>query len=86
MDRLVRRAVTLAGVAGVAAVAGATLQALDSRPEAPPVRPVLVIDASGTDTTRETRSFIRGLKDAALAREVGVPPPGEADHPGPKSG
>jgi len=85
VDRLARSALTLAGVACVAAFAGATLQAVGSRPGAPPVRPVLVIDASGADTARETRSFIRGLKDAALAREVGVPAPGEADRPGAKS-
>ncbi len=86
VDAVVRRAVTLASVASVAAFAGATLQALDSPPKTPRALPVMVIDASGADTARETTRFLRGLKDAALAREVGGPDRAEADRPGVKSG
>ncbi len=85
MDGLIRRAVTLAGVASVAAFAGATLQALESSgPATPRSLPVMVIDASGADTARETTRFLRGLKDAALTREVGAPERGAADRPGMK--
>lgn len=82
VDGLIRRAVTLAGVASVAAFVGATMHALGSTPSTPHALPVLVIDASGADTARETTRFIRGLKDAALVREVGAPDRAAADRPG----
>ena len=54
------------------AFAGIAYDAL--RPDTEVVRslPVLVIDVSGADTTRETQDFLHGLRDASLAREVGA--------------
>jgi hypothetical protein len=76
IDELIRRSavgVAVASAAGVAMFLGAALETFESGNPGPRSLPALVIDASGADTARETQRFLRGLRDASLARTVGGP-------------
>ena len=85
IDELMRRSavgLAVASAAGFAMFLGASLESFDSVPTVPKSLPALVIDASGADTARETQRFLRALRDASLAREVGGPDPGAPVRPG----
>jgi putative zinc finger protein len=88
-EGMIRRSLTGLAAAAVvvfAASAGAVFESYKSQTEVPRSLPALVIDASGADTARETQRFLRGLRDASLARTVGAPLPGIPDRPGVKAG
>ncbi len=91
VDSLIRRSVAGAVVASVAAFGGAAfavagMEAFGPRSDVPRALPALVIDASGADASQETQRFLRGLRDASLARTVGVPQRGAPERPGMQAG
>jgi len=73
-------------VLGGVAFAVASFGHLQPRSEVPQALRVLVIDASGADASRETQRFLRGLRDASLARTVGAPARGTPEGPGMQAG
>jgi hypothetical protein len=91
VDSLIRRSVAGAVVASVAALGGAAFtvagfEAFGPRSDVPRVLPALVIDASGADASRETQRFLRGLRDASLARTLGISQRGAPERPGMQAG
>ena len=78
--------VASAAVLGGVAFAVASFGHLQPQNEVPQALRVLVIDASGADTSRETQRFLRGLRDASLARTVGAPARGTPERPGMQAG
>lgn len=91
LDSLIPRSIAGALVASVAVLGGvafavASFGQLQPRSEVPRALRVLVIDASGADASRETQRFLRGLRDASLARTVGAPALSAPERPGMQSG
>jgi hypothetical protein len=91
VDGLIRRSIAGAVVASVAALGGAafavaSFEAFEPPREVPRALPVLVIDASGADASRETQTFLHGLRDASLARTLGGPRRGTSERPGMQAG
>jgi hypothetical protein len=78
-------AIASAAVFGGVAFAVASHEAL--KPPPPPRSlPVLVIDVSDADTSRETQQFLRDARDASLTRSVGAPQRGASERPGIQAG
>lgn len=74
--------IATAAVFGGVAFAVASHDALEAHTEIPRALPALVIDVSGADATRESQRFLRGVRDASLARTVGAPGRGAPGRPG----